>query len=99
MFAEAGLSPVAILQMTTLNGAKFLNREAKMGTVEVGKDANLALLDANPIASPQNLQKIFDVVRAGTFYSQDALTEMKKASAEVKPRRLLARNRDGLVDK
>jgi imidazolonepropionase-like amidohydrolase len=78
LLAQAGLSPLEILQMTTLNGAKFLGREKSMGSVEPGKDANLVLLDANPIASVQNLHKIYAVIRGGTYYSGDDLSAMKQ---------------------
>ena len=37
LLAAAGLSPLKVLQMTTINGARFLKREATMGTVGVGK--------------------------------------------------------------
>ena len=82
LLEEAGLSPLDVLQMTTLNGAKFLGREATMGTVAVGKDANLVLLDANPMASVQNLHRIAGVMRAGTYYSAAALAQLKKRTAD-----------------
>jgi imidazolonepropionase-like amidohydrolase len=78
LLAQAGLSPLKVLQMTTLNGAKFLHRDATMGTVEVGKDANLVLLDANPIASVQNLHRIDAVVRGGVYYSRDDLDQIEQ---------------------
>ena len=53
LLERAGLSPLEILQMTTCNGAKFLGREARMGSVAEGKDANLVLLDADPTANAQ----------------------------------------------
>jgi imidazolonepropionase-like amidohydrolase len=59
--------------MTTLNPARFYGREATMGSVEVGADADLVLLDGNPIESAQNLDRINAVVRNGTFYSRDSL--------------------------
>ena len=82
LLAQAGLSPLKILQMTTLNGAKFLGRESTMGTVDVGKDANLVLLDANPIASARNLHRIAAVVRAGTYYSRVALDEIERQAVQ-----------------
>jgi imidazolonepropionase-like amidohydrolase len=82
LLAEAGLSPLKVLQMTTLQGAKFLHREKTMGSVAQGKDANLVLLDANPIASVGNLHKIAAVVRGGTYYSRDALNDMKKRTED-----------------
>ena len=78
VMGKAGVSPLHVLQMTTSNGARFLGRESKMGSVEAGKDANLVLLDANPLASIQSLHKINGVVRAGTYYSRAALDEIRQ---------------------
>lgn len=82
LLGEAGLSPLRILQMTTLNGARFLGREATMGTVEAGKDANLVLLDANPIAAVANLHGIDAVVLAGTYYGRGDLDAIKRAAEQ-----------------
>jgi imidazolonepropionase-like amidohydrolase len=75
---QAGLKPLTILQMTTINGAKFLHREDHMGTVAVGKDANLVLLDANPVASEASLHRINAVVRSGNYYDKNALERLKQ---------------------
>jgi imidazolonepropionase-like amidohydrolase len=82
LLAQAGISPLEVLQMTTLNGAKFLGRERSMGSVERGKDADLVLLDANPVASVQNLHRVHAVIRGGAYYSGDALSDMKKRTEE-----------------
>ena len=76
--ARAGLSPLKILQMTTLNPAEFLGHVSIMGSIEVGKNADLVLLDANPIDSVRNMHLIDGVVRAGRFYSHKDL-EARKA--------------------
>ena len=76
--AAAGFTPLQVLQMTTLDGAKLLGREARAGSVEEGKDANLVVLDANPIANVQNLHGIFGVVRGGDFYSIQRLDALKE---------------------
>lgn len=77
LLEEAGVSPLKVLQMTTLNGAVFFNKEASMGTVEAGKEANLVVLDANPIDSVQNLHRIHAVIRNGNYYSHSALEALK----------------------
>jgi hypothetical protein len=82
LLTEAGLSPLEILQLTTRNGAEFLGREATMGSVAEGKDANLVVLDADPTANSQHLHDINAVVRAGTYLSRDALSAMKQRTAE-----------------
>jgi imidazolonepropionase-like amidohydrolase len=74
---KAGLSPLEVLQTATLSGAQFLRRTATMGTVEEGKNADLVLLDANPIASVENLDRIWGVVLHGRYYSRPALDNMK----------------------
>jgi imidazolonepropionase-like amidohydrolase len=74
---KAGLSPLRVLQMTTLNAADFLGKTASFGTVEAGKSADLVLLDANPIDHVQNLHKIYAVVRAGFYYSAADLEAIK----------------------
>lgn len=75
---KAGISPLHVLQMTTLNGAEFLGRLNDMGTVEINKNADLVLLDANPIESVQNLHKIDAVIRAGSFHSKEELDSIKE---------------------
>jgi imidazolonepropionase-like amidohydrolase len=77
LLAQAGLTPLQVLQMTTLDGAKLLGREARAGSVEEGKDANLVVLDANPVATVANLHGIYAVVRGGKLYSREALDGLK----------------------
>jgi len=74
----AGLSPLKVLQMTTLNGAIFLGRQDTMGSVAPGKVGDLVLLNANPIESVQNLHRIYAVVRNGKYYGSDALGALVK---------------------
>src|ERR1700733_14749522 len=81
LLGQAGLLPLTRVQMNNLNGAKFLGREATMGSVAEGKNADLVLLDANPIASVANLHRISAVVRAGAYYSSDALAALKDQTA------------------
>lgn len=81
--AASGLSPLEILQMTTLNGAEFLHREATMGTVDPGKNADLVLLDADPVADVANLDKISGVFLKGKYFSKENLENLKKGVADA----------------
>ncbi len=84
--SDAGLTPLQVLQTTTLNPAQFLKREATMGTVEAGKNADLVLLDANPITSAANLEKISGVMLRGKYFPKTALDKMKSDVAAAYPR-------------
>lgn len=81
LLADAGLSPLRILQTTTIDPARFLHREADAGTVEAGKEADLVLLDADPTAAVANLHAVSGVVRSGQHYDTDALAAMKEQAA------------------
>ena len=74
----AGLTPLQILQTTTLNPSMFLKREATSGTVDAGKFADLVVLDANPLLDVRNLDKIFAVVAKGRYISREETDRMKK---------------------
>jgi imidazolonepropionase-like amidohydrolase len=79
--AAAGLTPLRILQMTTINAAEFLGRTDTMGTVDIGKDADIVLLSGDPTEDVAKLHDIVGVVRAGRYYSPEALTSTIEAIA------------------
>jgi imidazolonepropionase-like amidohydrolase len=74
---QAGFSPLKILQMTTIDPADYLGRRDTMGTVEPGRNADLVMLDANPLENVDNLHRINAVIRAGRHYSATRLTDLK----------------------
>lgn len=83
LLERAGLTPLKILQMTTLLPAIFLEREQTMGTVEVGKQANLVLLGSNPAESVAALHDIRGVIRNGVLYTVAQLAELKDHVAQT----------------
>ena len=81
MFVQAGLTPMQALQTATLNPAKFLGREAELGTLEKNKIADLVLLDANPLSDIGNTRRIQGVVLAGRYFSRRDLDRMLNRAA------------------
>ena len=61
----AGLSPMESLQVVTRNAARLLGLDADVGTVEVGKVADLLVLDADPLADVEHLTRVAAVFRHG----------------------------------
>ena len=78
---KAGLSPAKILEMATINAAIYLRRTDTMGTVEPGRNADLVLLDANPLEAVENLYAIAGVIRAGTYHSRQDLDALRRRVA------------------
>lgn len=68
LLVEAGFSPLEALQAATLNPAKFLGKTDTYGTIQVGRVADLVLLDMNPLEDISHTRKINAVVLGGRFY-------------------------------
>jgi imidazolonepropionase-like amidohydrolase len=66
----AGLTPMAIIQAATSNGAKAMGAEAEMGSIAPGKLANLVVLSANPLKDVRNLRSVVTTVKRGRAYSR-----------------------------
>jgi imidazolonepropionase-like amidohydrolase len=62
---QAGVPNLAILTMATKHAADKLGHGERLGTIEVGKLADLVLLDADPLASIANVRKIHTVIQGG----------------------------------
>ncbi len=72
----AGLSPYEAIRAGTRDAAEFLNAEDEFGTVEVGKRADLILLDANPLENVDNVSRRVGVMVRGKWYPEEELEGM-----------------------
>ena len=75
-FTKAGFSPLQALQTATINPARFLGREQTQGTIEVGKRADLILLETNPLVDIRNVADIKDVVVRGKLVTKPAIDKI-----------------------
>ncbi|HZW50280.1 MAG TPA: amidohydrolase family protein, partial [Rudaea sp.] len=76
LLAGCGLSSAQVLRAATLGATELLGIEASSGTVEVGKRADLVLLDANPLADVRNLRRIRAVVLGGRLLTGSDLARL-----------------------
>lgn len=80
---RAGFTPMEAVQAATRGAAQFLGREKELGTVESGREADLVLLNANPIENIENTRKIAAVVRHGNYYDRAALDGLLEKAKEA----------------
>lgn len=80
--ARAGLSSEQILAGATRLSAEWLGVASDRGTVEVGKRADLILLDANPLIDVGNTRRIAYVIRDGRVFSRSELAAMMAGLAD-----------------
>ncbi len=76
LLVEAGLSPMQAVQAATINVARLVGRDGELGTVAVGKLADLVLLDADPMRDIRNTQRINAVVSNGRLWERSALDRL-----------------------
>lgn len=65
-----GLSPLAALQTLTRNPAQMMGLGDRVGTLEAGKEADLILVDGDPLRDPRALERVRLVVRAGRLVAR-----------------------------
>ncbi|MBR0152187.1 MAG: amidohydrolase family protein, partial [Lachnospiraceae bacterium] len=56
---KAGMDPFAALQAITLNPARHLGIEERVGSLEAGKDADVVLWDGDPLESSSKVCRVF----------------------------------------
>jgi len=84
LLVASGLSPSQALRAATSTAAEALGKEDQLGTVEPKKFADLVILDADPLASVQNLKQIHLVVQGGKTYEPKTLLDEARARANKK---------------
>jgi len=68
LLVEAGFTPVEAIRIGTLNGATYLGRDATVGSIVAGKQADLVLVTGNPAATIGDVRNVETVFRAGVGF-------------------------------
>ena len=80
LLVRAGLSPLEALRSATVRPAEYFSLQDEMGTIDIGKKADLVLLNANPLENIANTRNIAAVVSKGRFYTHDDLSDLIAAA-------------------
>ncbi|HEX6649567.1 MAG TPA: amidohydrolase family protein [Pyrinomonadaceae bacterium] len=75
LLVEAGFTPLEAIQIATLNGAKFLGEDARIGSVAVGKQADLMVVKGNPAATIADIENVEIVFKDGVGYNSEKLIQ------------------------
>ncbi|HMD36963.1 MAG TPA: amidohydrolase family protein, partial [Vicinamibacterales bacterium] len=68
---HAGFTPLQALQMATINPARALGVDDQLGTIEVGKLADLTFVDGDPLLDIRNARRVKKVMKGGRLYTPD----------------------------
>lgn len=75
LLVEAGFSPLEAIRIGTLNGATYLGRGTLVGSIAVGKQADLVVIDGNPAAQIGDIRKVHMVFKQGVGYDPARIIE------------------------
>lgn len=84
IFQEAGLTPLQILQTATLNGAEYFDITDQTGSIAVGKNADLVLLDKNPLTNISAVRSVNAVFANGNYFNRATLDAMLAKARKTK---------------
>ena len=78
LLVEEGFTPLEAIKIGTLNGATYLGRADRIGSLQVGKQADLVVVDGNPAANMADVRKVELVFRQGVAYDPARLIDSVK---------------------
>jgi enamidase len=68
LLVEAGFTPLEAIRIATLNGATYLGRDARVGSIAVGKQADLVVIDGDPSTTIADVRKVETVFKQGVGF-------------------------------
>jgi imidazolonepropionase-like amidohydrolase len=73
LLVQCGFKPLEAIRIATYNGALAMGLDKKIGSIEVGKQADLVVLDADPSQNIHNIEKISIVFKKGIGFDSPKL--------------------------
>ena len=73
LYSKAGVPNKEVLQKATLQSAQIAGKENELGSIEVGKKANMILVDGDPVKNISDIRKVELTIKGGNLYDSRAL--------------------------
>ena len=75
LLLESGFSPEQVIRIMSLNGARVLGEDERLGSIEPGKLADLVVIDGDPVRREAEIRNVTLVFKEGVGYDAPALAE------------------------
>jgi imidazolonepropionase-like amidohydrolase len=73
LYVQAGMTPMAAIQSATIVAARVMKLDGESGSIEVGKRADLVLVEGNPLERISDIRRVVSVVSDGRMYDSKKL--------------------------
>jgi enamidase len=84
LLVEAGFTPVEAIRIATLNGAVYLGRQERIGTIAVGKQADLIVVNGDPSTRIEDIRRMEIVFKRGIGYDSEKLFAAVKGTVGLR---------------
>lgn len=84
LLVEAGFTPVEAIHIATENGASYLGRQDRIGTLAPGKQADLVLIKGDPSKNIEDIENVETVFKAGIGYDSKKLIESVRGQLGIR---------------
>jgi imidazolonepropionase-like amidohydrolase len=74
---------VEAISIGTLNGAKYMGRDARIGSIAVGKQADLVVVEGNPATTIADIRRVDTVFKQGVGFDPAKLIESVRGQVGV----------------
>ncbi|TMI83271.1 MAG: hypothetical protein E6H10_08180 [Bacteroidetes bacterium] len=76
LYVQAGLTPTEAIQTATIVPAQVMNMDKRTGSVKAGKQADLMIVNGDPLKEIRNIRNVWMVIKEGQQYDPVALHKM-----------------------
>lgn len=83
LLVEAGFTPEEAIHIYTQNGAQYLNRQDRIGSIVAGKQADLVVVEGDPSTHIADVEKVKYVFRQGVAYDPAKLLESVRGAVGI----------------
>ena len=84
LLVESGFTPLEAIKIATLNGAEFLGEQAHVGSLAVGKQADILVVKGDPSATIADIENVEAVFKDGVGWDSKKLVESVKGQVGVR---------------
>ncbi|MCE9679666.1 amidohydrolase family protein [Shewanella sp. AS1] len=85
MFAQGGMSNMEVLKTATINPAETFGMDHQLGSIKVGKLADLIVVDGDPLADIRVTDKVIHTMVNGKLYDAETMNQLNGNKIQRKP--------------
>jgi len=84
LHVESGFTPLEAIRIATLNGAQYLEMDDRIGSIAVGKLADLMVVRGNPASNINDIENVELVFKGGVGFDSQRMFDTVKGTVGIR---------------